>query len=62
VLAVARRFGLTHVVVHVVPRPEEAPIVAFRDRDTQPMWQFDNYRVAVVTPPASPGTGAAAAR
>jgi hypothetical protein len=62
VLALARGFGLTHVVVRVVTEPYEAAIVAFRDRDTRPMWQFDNYRVAVVAPAASPVTGTTAAR
>jgi len=50
VAVIARRFGLTHVVVRVNAEPEEHAIAAFRDRDTQPMWQFENYRVAVVTP------------
>jgi hypothetical protein len=51
VLAIARRWKLTHVVVRVSGGiPEEAPIAAFRDQDTQPLWQFENYRVAVVAP------------
>jgi hypothetical protein len=50
ILAVARRFGLTHVVVRVHTEPYEAMIAAFRDRDTRPMWRFENYLVAVVTP------------
>ncbi|HSV18162.1 MAG TPA: hypothetical protein VLR71_07115 [Casimicrobiaceae bacterium] len=53
VLAIARRWNLTHVVVHVNGTiPEEAAITAFRDQDTQPVWQFENYRVAVVAPAA----------
>jgi len=50
VLAIARKWDLTHVVVHVTGSPEEAAITAFRDRDTRPIWQFENYRVAVVAP------------
>jgi len=50
ILAVARRFGLTHVVVKVRTEPYEATIAAFRDRDTRPVWRFENYLVAVVTP------------
>jgi hypothetical protein len=50
ILAVARRFGLTHVVVGVQTQPYEATIAAFRDRDTRPMWRFGNYLVAIVTP------------
>ena len=54
VLALARAWKLTHVLVHVDAAPEEWAIAAFRDRDTKPMWQFGNYRVAVVAPAAAP--------
>jgi hypothetical protein len=54
VLALARSFRLTHVLVHVDALPEEAAIAAFRDRDTRPIWEFGNYRVAVIAPAAAP--------
>lgn len=50
-LALARSWKLTHVVVHVNAPPEEAAIAAFRDRYTRPTWQFENYRVALITAP-----------
>jgi hypothetical protein len=62
VLALAREWKLTHVLVHVEPSPEEAAIAAFRDRDTRPMWQFENYRVAVVAPAAGPAAEPLSAR
>jgi len=62
VLALAREWKLTHVLVHVNASPEEAAIAAFRDRDTKPMWQFDNYRVAVVAPTAPPAADPLSAR
>jgi len=62
VLALARSFKLTHVLVHVDALPEEAAIAAFRDRDTKPMWQFDNYRVAVIGPASAPVGDTSSAR
>jgi hypothetical protein len=54
ILAIARAFGLTHVVVHGVPAPHEVAITEFRDRYTTPVWQFENYRVAAIVPPSPP--------
>ena len=53
ILAIARAFRLTHVVVHAVPAPHERAITDFRDRYTTPVWQFENYRVAAIVPPAA---------
>jgi hypothetical protein len=61
VLDIARRWRLTHVVVHVNGIAEEAAIAAFRDEHTRPMWQFENYRVAVVVPAAGASATAASA-
>jgi hypothetical protein len=52
VLAIARAWKLTHVVVHVLPAPHEVAITDFRDRYTKPVWQFENYRVAAIVPPS----------
>jgi len=56
ILAIARAWKLTHVVVHVVPARYEQAVADFRDRYTKPVWQFENYRVAAIVPPsAAPG-------
>ena len=51
ILAIARAWRLTHVVVHAVPAAYERAITDFRDRYTKPVWQFENYLVAAIVPP-----------
>ncbi len=60
ILAIARAWGLTHVVVHAVPAAYERAVAEFRDRYTQPVWRFDNYLVAAIVP-APPASGDSAA-
>ena len=49
VMAIARRYGLTHVVVlDSAQDPGETPIAAFRDRYTVPLWSFHGLVVAAV--------------
>ncbi len=50
--ALVRKYGLTHVVYRTMaPERENAGIVAFRDTRTTPVWKFQDYVVAAVTPP-----------
>ncbi|HEX6137267.1 MAG TPA: glycosyltransferase family 39 protein [Casimicrobiaceae bacterium] len=60
ILAIARAWRLTHVVVRVVPAPYERAITDFRDRYTRPVWEFENYRVAAIMPAAASEAAAAA--
>ena len=62
ILAIVRAHGLTHAVVPDVAAPHQRAIAAFRDRDTQPVWRFGNYRVALITLATSPPSAEAAAR
>jgi Dolichyl-phosphate-mannose-protein mannosyltransferase len=52
VLAIARRYGLTHVVVLDATQDSVSPIAAFRDAYTLPLWSFNGYLVAAIKPPS----------
>jgi hypothetical protein len=46
-----RKYGLTHVVYRTrAPERENAGIVAFRETRTTPVWTFQDYVVAAITP------------
>jgi hypothetical protein len=63
ILEITRAWQLTHVVVHVVAAPYERAITDFRDRYTEPVWEFENYRVArIVSAPAAASSGGAEPR
>ena len=51
VAAVARRFELTHVVFRTAaPEQVNPAITAFRERDTVPVWRFQDFIVAKIKP------------
>ncbi len=52
VLAIARRYGLTHAVVLDATQDSVSPIAAFRDAYTVPLWSFNGYVVAAIKPPS----------
>jgi hypothetical protein len=51
--AAARRFGLDYAVFNTKPVHENPGIRAFRLQHTVPVWQFQDFIVARINPPAS---------
>ncbi len=50
--ALARQYGLSHIVYRTMaPERENEAIRAFRDSRTTPVWKFQDFVVAAITPP-----------